>query len=91
MPLPFEVEQIATIAHGLPVVLARLLVRGERLPETVEDWTLGGCFVVQVLPIPPGLRADGTPRLDLFAFALRSEDDLERFVPGLRVMLEQAA
>lgn len=89
MPFPFEVEQIATISYGLPVVLARLLTPGGTLPLPLERWTLGGCQVAHCLEIPPGLRADGTPRLDLFAFALRSEEDLDRFMPGLHVMLEE--
>ena len=90
MPFPFEVEQIATIDYGLPVVLARYLTPGDVLPRSVEEWTLGGCRLVQYIEIEPGLRADGTPRVDLFAFALRSEDDLTRFAPGLRVLLEES-
>ena len=90
MTFSFEVEQIATIAYGMPVVLARLLTRGSTLPATMVDWTLGGCPVAQCLEIPAGLRADGTPRLDLFAFELRFEEDLGRFSPGLRVVLEES-
>ena len=89
MIFAFEVEQIATIAYGMPVVLARLLTRESALPATMDDWTLGGCRVAQCLEIPAGLRADGTPRLDLFAFELQFEEDLERFVPGLRVTLQE--
>ncbi len=85
-PIGFEVEQVAMIAQDLPIVLARRLAPDPFL--IIETSTLGGCCVAQSLEIPRSLRADGTPRLDLFAFALCSADDLERFTPGQRVLLE---
>jgi hypothetical protein len=76
----FEVEQTAWIAQHLPIVLARLLVGAD---FTLGDAaTLGGCLVQEVVAIPPALRADGTPRVDLFAFALVEPDELARFAVG---------
>jgi hypothetical protein len=82
----FEVEQTAMIAFQLPVVVARVLSRAEF--ALTETSTLGGYAVAQVVEIPAALRADGSPRLDLFAFALANPDDLAHFTPGLVVLLE---
>ena len=86
MPIGFEVEQVALIAQDLPVVLARRL--SAQNFTIVESSTLGGCCVWRFLEIPRSVRADGSPRVDLFAFALCSADDMERFTPGQRVLLE---
>ena len=81
----FEVEQAARIDFHLPVVVARIL---EPQPFTVGDGaTLEGCRLQQVLEIPPAQRADGSPRLDLFAFALAEVDELANFTPGAVVEL----
>ena len=81
----FEVEQAAWIAQHLPVVVARML---DPQPFSIGDAaTLGGCALAQFLEIPRSLRADGSPRLDLFAFALVDPDELERFAPGQVVEL----
>ena len=81
----FEVEQAAWIAQHLPVVLARIL---EPQPCARGDAaTLDGCALSQFLEIPRALRADGSPRVDLFAFALVDPDDLTRFAPGAVVEL----
>lgn len=78
--IAFEVEQVARIAYDLPVVLARIL---DPRDFTLGDAaTLGGRRVAQVLEIPHALRADGSPRVDLFAFALVNVDELGRFTPG---------
>jgi hypothetical protein len=84
----FEVEQATMIARDLAVVLARLLSSAE-FALTTES-TLGGYPVAQCLEIPPGLRADGSPRLDLFAFALADPEDLVHFAVGQVVVLEPA-
>ena len=85
MSIRFEVEQVAQIAIDLPVVLARLM---DAVEFSVSDGaTLGGCLVAQFLDIPRSLRADGSPRLDLFAFALVAATDLERFKRGDVVVL----
>jgi hypothetical protein len=76
----FEVEQTAWIAQHLPVVLARILEPQHFVLGAAA--TLGGCQLAQFLEIPPSLRADGSPRLDLFAFALTDPDELARFAPG---------
>ena len=76
----FEVEQTAWIAHHLPVVLARILEPQDFALGAAA--TLGGCQLVQFLEIPSSLRADGSPRLDLFAFVLVDADELARFAPG---------
>ena len=76
----FEVEQTAWIARDLPVVLARILE-----PQAFAlgpGATLRGCRLAQFLELPAALRADGSPRLDLFAFALVEVDDLAQFTPG---------
>ena len=76
----FEVEQAVRIAYDLPVVLARILQPQDfRLGIAA---TLGGCRLTQFLEIPRSLRADGSPRLDLFAFALVDANELGRFTPG---------
>ena len=81
----FEVEQAARIDFHLPVVLARIL---EPQPFTLgDDATLDGCRLQQVLEIPPSQRADGSPRLDLFAFALVEVEELRYFTPGAVVEL----
>jgi hypothetical protein len=84
----FEVEQVLMIARDLPVVLARLLSAADLALRA--DSTLNGCPVAQFLEIPPALRADGSPRLDLFAFALVNAEDLARFSVGQVVLLEAA-
>ena len=76
----FEVEQVASVAYQLPVVLARILEPQEF--ALGEAATLGGCLVAQFLEIPRALRADGSPRIGLFAFALVDEAELERFARG---------
>jgi hypothetical protein len=76
----FEVEQAAWIAQHLPVILARSL---EPQDFTLGGAaTLGGCALLQFLEIPRSIRADGSPRLDLFAFVLVEAADLARFAPG---------
>jgi hypothetical protein len=84
----FEVEQVAMIAYQMPVVLARVLAAAEVALTSTS--TLGGYAVAQLLEIPRGLRADGSPRVGLFAFALANPDDLEHFAPGQVVVLEPA-
>ena len=74
------------IARDLPVVLARLLTVAA--VELSAESTLGGYRVRQFLEVPQGLRADGSPRLDLFAFALADPDDLAHFEVGQVVLLE---
>lgn len=81
----FEVEQTAWIARHLPVVLARILEPQDFVLGALA--TLGGCRLAQFVEIPPALRADGTPRLDLFAFALVDPDELAHFEPGAVVEL----
>jgi hypothetical protein len=82
----FEVEQVLMIARDLPVVLARLLSTAD-VALTAES-TLNGFPVAQFLEIPPALRADGSPRLNLFAFALANAEDLTHFAAGQVVLLE---
>ena len=84
----FEVEQAARIDYHLPVVVARIL---EPQPFTLDATaTLDGCRLQQVLEIPPSRRADGTPRRDLFAFALADAGELAYFTPGAVVELRTA-
>ena len=78
--IPFQVEQTAWIAEHLPVVLARILE-----PQAFDlgaAATLGGCLLLQFVEIPRALRADGSPRVDLFAFVLVHPHELARFTPG---------
>jgi hypothetical protein len=89
MSVRFEVEQVALIAIDLPVVMVRLL---DAVDFSVEEGaTLGGCVIAQFLGIPASVRADGSPRLDVFAFALAASIDLERFKRGDVVLLRPAA
>lgn len=81
----FEVEQAVRIAYHLPVVMARIIE--PQIFELSEAATLGGCRLVQFLEIPNALRADGTPRIDLFAFALADPEELALFTPGVIVEL----
>jgi hypothetical protein len=81
----FEVEQAVRIAYHLPVVMARIIE--PQIFELGEAATLGGCRLVQFLEIPNALRADGTPRVDLFAFALEDPEELALFIPGVIVEL----
>ena len=76
----FEVEQTARIAYHLPVVVARMLRRQTFALSGAA--TLGGCRLAHFHEIPRSVRADGSPRLDLFAFALLDPDELARFSPG---------
>ena len=76
----FEVEQAAWIAQHLPVVLARMLEPRQFALGAAA--TLGGCRLVQFVEIPRSVRADGSPRLDLFAFVLADPGELARFTPG---------
>lgn len=78
--LRFEVEQTAWIAQNLPVVLVRML---EPQPFALgPSATLGGSLLSQVIEIPPSVRADGSPRVNLFAFALVDAEELDRFAAG---------
>ena len=81
----FEVEQAVWIAQHLPIVLARILEPQDFALGAAA--TLGGCRLAQFVEIPPALRADGSPRVDLFAFALVDPDELARFAPGAVVEL----
>lgn len=76
----FEVEQAVSIAQHLPVVLVRLLQRQEIVLGAAA--TLGGCRLVQFHEVPRSVRADGSPRIDLFAFVLEDADELAQFRPG---------
>jgi hypothetical protein len=82
----FEVEQVVMIARDLPVVVARLLSAADF--TLAAESTLNGYPVAQFLEIPRALRADGSPRLDLFAFALVNVEDLVHFFAGQVVLLE---
>jgi hypothetical protein len=85
----FEVEQATMIAWDLPVVVARLLATSAPREVAVgESSTLGGCPVLQVTELERSVRADGTPRPVLYAFALLFEADLARFAPGQVVVLQ---
>jgi hypothetical protein len=84
----FEVEQGAMIGFHLAVVVCRQLIAGT--VSLTEGSTLGGCAVWQLTEIPAALRADGSPRPDLIAFALADPDDLPLFIRGQIVLLEEA-
>ena len=81
----FEVEQAVRIAYHLPVVMARIIEPQDF--DVGDAATLGGCRLVQFLEIPKALRADGTPRVDLFAFTLADPEELALFTPGAIVEL----
>lgn len=80
MGILFEVEQAAWIAQHLPIVMARILEPQEFVLG--GGATLSGCRLAQFLEIPRSVRADGTPRVNLFAFALVHAEELARFRPG---------
>ena len=80
MGILFEVEQAARIAYHLPVVMARILEPQEFALGAAA--TLSGCRLAQYLEIPQSVRADGSPRVNLFAFALVDAEELSRFTPG---------
>ena len=75
-------EQATMIAWDLPVVVARLL--GPGTVAVGETSTLGGCPVLQVTELERSVRADGTPRPPLYAFALLFEKDLAALLPLVR-------
>lgn len=76
------------IAWDLPVVVARLLAPAADAVAVGEASTLGGCPVLHVTEIERSVRADGTPRPLLYAFALLFEADLKRFAKGQVVVLQ---
>ena len=81
----FEVEQAAWIAFHLPVVVARML---EPQPFVLgATATLDGHGISQFQEIPASFRADGTPRPELYAFALLDAEQLAHFKPGAIVRL----
>jgi hypothetical protein len=86
--MSFEVEQAAMIGFKLAVVVCRQLATGDVL--LAQGSTLGGCEVIQFVEIPAALRADGSPRPDLYAFELADPDDLPLFIRGQIVLLEAA-
>jgi len=49
--------------------------------------TLDGCRIQPFLTQPRAVSPDGLPRLDLYAFELRSIGDADRFHPGDLVLL----
>ena len=85
MGILFEVEQAAWIAQHLPVVVARILEPQEFVLSAAA--TLGGYRLTQFVEIPRALRADGSPRVGLFAFALLDPEELANFSPGAVVEL----
>lgn len=84
-PIPFEVEVVLT-TKGPPVLFARQLVAASF--TLTDSSTLGGCSIVPYLSSPRALGPDGSPRMDLVAFQLRSRRDLSSFARGQRVLLE---
>lgn len=81
----FQIEG-AFQAGGRGCVVARVLDPNATF-EVTSASTLGGCSVEQWLEIPRASDANGAPRLDLFAFCLKSLADIEHFAVGLHVEL----
>lgn len=84
--IPFEVEQVFTVAGHGAVVLARPLEEPREFALT-PDAALDGHPLRPVLEVPRIIRPDGTRRTDLFAFTLLQPEDLAYFAAGQRVML----
>lgn len=84
--IPFEIEAVMAQDGQRAIVVARQLEPGEivlgRSPR------LGGRQILRRLTQPRALHPDGSPRTDLFAFALRIKSDVDRFQSGQRVLLE---
>lgn len=84
--IPFEIEAVMAQDGQRAIVIARQLEPGDfvlgRAPK------LDGRQILRRLTQPRAVSPDGTPRSDLFAFALRVKSDVERFRSGQRVMLE---
>jgi hypothetical protein len=81
----FEVEGVlANVGSG--VVLVRQLEPGDFVLG--HSPRLGGVPIQRSVTAPRALRPDGSPRMDLFAFALKSSADLPRFKVGERLTLE---
>lgn len=83
--IPFEVEVLLDWPR-LPMVFARQL--GEHEFAVSDASRLHGCPIEPAVTRPHAQRPDGTPRLDLWAFVLRSPGDLARFHVGQRVLLD---
>ena len=82
--MKFEIENILMIDSG--VVFARQVSAGEFALGPRSK--LGGVPIQPHVTSPRALRPDGSPRTDLFAFALQSSADLSRFAVGQCVELE---
>ncbi len=81
--IPFQIE---FVMPDRGFVLARQLEPGPF--RVVEGSTLGGCALdPKALDIPRAHNADGSPRLDIFAFLLERREDALRFKVGDRVEL----
>jgi hypothetical protein len=84
--IPFEVEQIFTVAGHGAVVLARPLQEPHEFSLTAEA-ALDGHPLRPVLEVPRIIRPEDGPRSDLFAFTLLQAEDLAYFAVGQRVVL----
>lgn len=82
----FEVEVLLDWPRLPAVVFARQL---EPREFAVSDASrLGGCAIEPYVTRPHALLPDGTPRIDLFAFALHTREDIQKFQVGQRVLLD---
>lgn len=83
----FEVESVLE-ARGRTYILARRLSDVDF--ELSDSSVLGGCPIERWLEVPRAVDpSTREPRADLFAFALKTASDRERFVPGSRVVLRE--
>jgi len=80
----FRIEFVSKIGTH-PYVFGRQLDPGDF--QLAEMPTLGGIPIKRSLNQPRKLNPDGTPDLSVFAFALHSDADTERFAIGQVVEL----
>jgi hypothetical protein len=88
LPLQFEIEAVLTHSARVTVFARQLVNEPFALSETAR---LGGLPIHAHLSMPRALNSDGSPRLDLFAFQLRTHSDLSALSVGQLVTLEQSS
>jgi len=86
MAVQFEIEAVFKITNRGYYVFARQLTSGQNFVVTDKSF-LGGVELAKYLDIPRALDGQGEQRYDLFAFALKNDEDSLKLKPKTFVEL----
>jgi len=90
MTMPDSIEVEVEFVMDSPDPMRHVIARPVHKPvpdfAVAPETTIGGC-PVEALDLPPrALHRDGTPRLDLLCFRLRTRTDCPKLQRGQRVL-----